>query len=202
MSNDHSQADIFLQAKPPGNLRLAVGFKTRMELTPNETKANALRRIGSQPVALAAAAFLVVVIGIGSIAFWRAYTGTSPQQERAASFRLMQTQATQATERLVEKTNGLEISQQESIDQLQAVQDQLQLLKRQLAAQQTETKRLNEQLGNLTGSIETLRQSFASAQPSETPVRVATRKRPTQLETHAINRHRGVGHRKRDKSRS
>ena len=61
----------------------------------------------------------------------------------------------------MEKTKGLEATQQESIDQLQVVQDQLQTVRRLLAAQQNETKRLSEQVGSLTGAIDGLRQSFA-----------------------------------------
>ena len=56
------------------------------------------------------------------------------------------------------------------IDQLQVVQDQLQTVRRLLAAQQTDTKKLSEQVTTLTESIDGLRQSFASA-PSETPPR-------------------------------
>jgi hypothetical protein len=48
----------------------------------------------------------------------------------------LQARATQASEQLVEKTKGLEATQQESIDQLQMVQDQLQTVRRLLAAQQ------------------------------------------------------------------
>ena len=79
----------------------------------------------------------------------------------------MQARTAQASEQLVEKTKGLEATQQELIDQLQVVQDQLQTVRRLLAAQQTETRKLSEQVGSLTGAIDGLRQSFASAQTSE-----------------------------------
>ncbi len=104
-----------------------------MEVLSDHPKTNVLRRIGSQPVALAAAALVFVVLGASSVGLWRAYTGNSPEQERTTSLRLMQARATQASEQLVEKTRSLEVSQQESIDQLQAVQDQLQVLKRPLS---------------------------------------------------------------------
>ncbi len=137
-----------------------------MEVTSGDARANGVALIGSQPIALAAAALVVIVVGVGSIVLWRAYTGTSPEQERAASARLLQARTAQASEQLVEKTKGLETSQQESIDQLQVVQDQLLTMKRLLTAQQTDTKRLSEQVGTLTGAIDTLRQSFASTQSS------------------------------------
>jgi uncharacterized protein HemX len=173
-----------------------------MEVTSDDTKANALRRIGSQPVALAAAALVIVSLGVGSISLWRAYSGTSPEQERTTSLRLIQARATQASEQLVEKTKSLEVSQQESIDQLQAVQDQLQVLKRLLTVQQTETKRLSEQIGSLTGSIDTLRQSFASVQSSEPSTPPATRKKSMRTQARAMKGHQGGAHRKRAKTRS
>src|SRR5258707_15315965 len=107
-----------------------------MEVRSDDHKTNVLRRIGSQPVALAAGALIVLVLGAGSIGLWRATTGNAPEQERITSFRQMQARATQASEQLVEKTKGLETSQQQSIDQLQTVQDQLQGIKRLVAAQQ------------------------------------------------------------------
>jgi uncharacterized protein HemX len=150
-----------------------------MEVTTND--ASGLRRIGSQPIMLATATLIIVVIGIGFTILWRAYTGTSPEQDRAASMRLLQARTAQASEQLVEKTKGLETTQQESIDQLQALQDQLLSMKRLLSGQQADTKRLSDQVGGLTSAIDTLRQSFASAQPSEaasTPRHAAIRTRP------------------------
>jgi uncharacterized coiled-coil protein SlyX len=170
-----------------------------MEATSDDTKTNVLRRLGSQPVALAAGALIVVVLAACSVGLWRAYTGNSPEQERTATLRQMQARATQASEQLFEKTKGLETSQQETIDQLQAVQDQLQGLKRLVAAQQADAKKLAEQVGGLTGAIDTLRQSFASAQsaePSDPPV---ARKRSMRSEPRAKGRHAGTL-RKRTKS--
>src|SRR6266436_3797115 len=129
-----------------------------MHFTLNDSKANVVGRIGSQPIALAAAALVILVVGVGSIVLWRAYTGTSPEQDRIASARQLQARTAQASEQLIEKTKGIETSQQESIDQLQVVQDQLQTVKRLLASQQAETKRLSEQVANLNESIDGLRQ--------------------------------------------
>jgi uncharacterized coiled-coil protein SlyX len=171
-----------------------------MEATSDHLTTNVLRRIGSQPVALAAGALILVVLAASSVGLWRAYTGNSPEQERTTSLRLMQARATQASEQLVERTRSLEVSQQESIDQLQAVQDQLQVLKRLVTAQQGDTKRLSEQVGGLTGAIDTLRQSFASAQsaePSDPPV---TRKRSVRSEPRATRGRHAGAHRKRTKS--
>jgi len=165
----------------------------------DDPKTNVLRRIGSQPVALAAGALIVVVLGASSVGVWRAYTGNSPEQERFASLRQMQARSTQASEQLFEKTKGLESQQQETIDQLQTVQEQLQSLRRLVAAQQADAKRLSEQVGGLTGAIDTLRQSFASTQASESSEAPAARRASVRPEARA-SRGRHGPHRKRTRS--
>ena len=139
-------------------------------------RSTAAPRIGVQPIAIAAVALALVLIGIGSMALWRTYTGNSPESDRAVATRQLQARAAQASEQLVEKTKGLEATQQESIDQLQMVQDQLQTVRRLIAAQQGDSKKLSEQVAGLTEAIEGLRQSFASAQATE-PAAGPTRKR-------------------------
>lgn len=147
-----------------------------VDLTTSDTRFVALPRransidsgLGSQPIALAGVTLLVLVSAVASITLWRAYTGTSPEADRfAATFRQFQTRTAQVSEQLTEKTNLLESTQQESIDQLQQVQDQVLTMRRQLAAQQTENKRLSEQVSGLSETIDGLRQSYASARPSE-----------------------------------
>jgi uncharacterized protein HemX len=138
-----------------------------VELAP-EHRSNTLTRVGTQPVALAAATLLVILASFAVVALWRASAGTSPELERAAAAaRGLQARTAQASEQLVEKTKGLQVTQQESIDQLQVVQDQLQQVRKMLAAQQADTKRLSDQVSSLSGAIEGLRQSFASTQAAE-----------------------------------
>jgi hypothetical protein len=146
-----------------------------IELAPRS--ASPIARLGGQPIAIAAAALVIVVFGISSIALWRAYTGNAPETDRAVAARQLQARAAQASEQLVEKTKGLEATQQESIDQLQVVQDQLLAVRRQLAAQQADTRKLSEQVGTLTEAVDGLRQSFASTQASEPSAAAAPRKR-------------------------
>ena len=146
-----------------------------IELTPGS--ASPAARFGGQPIAIAAAALFMVVLGVSSIALWRAYTGSAPETDRVVATRQLQARAAQASEQLVEKTKGLEATQQESIDQLQVVQDQLQTMRRLLAAQQSDTKKLSEQVGTLTEAVEGLRQSFARAQASEPSAAPSPRKR-------------------------
>jgi uncharacterized protein HemX len=164
-----------------------------IELTSENAKTGGIGHIGSQPIALAAAVLVIIVVGAGSIALWRAYTGTFPEQDRVVAARQLQVRTAQASEQLVEKTKGLEATQQESIDQLQVVQDQLQTVRRLLAAQQAEAKRLSEQVSGLTEAIAGLRQSFASAQAPEASGPSSTRTR-----SHATK----SAHRKHAKSRS
>ena len=62
--------------------------------------------------------------------------------------------APRASDELLETTKGLEVTQQQAVDQLQVVQDQL-------VAQQTETKKLSEQIATLTEKLDALQQSVA-----------------------------------------
>src|SRR6202163_3190205 len=169
-----------------------------IELAPRNSSIVSVTRIGVQPIAIGAVALILLVLGIGSIALWRAYTGNAPETDRVAATRQLQARTAQASEQLVEKTKGLEATQQESIDQLQVVQDQLQTVKRLLSAQQAEAKRLSEQISGLTEAIEGLRQSFASAPSQETssppPARKKTAFRPR-------GGGKKVAHHKRSKSR-
>lgn len=146
---------------------------------PSGSPIAASSRFGGQPFVIGATALLAIVIGIGAIAGWRAYTGNAPELDRVVASRQLQARATQASEQLVEKTKGLEATQQESIDQLQVVQDQLQTVRRLLAAQQADSKKLSEQVATLTESIDGLKQSFASARADDPApsVRKSSRKK-------------------------
>jgi uncharacterized protein HemX len=168
-----------------------------IDVTPQDAKTHGIVPLGAQPIALAAAALVVIMLGVGAITLWRAYTGNSPEQDRIVASRQLQARTAQASEQLVEKTKGLEATQQESIDQLQVVQDQLQTVKRLLAGQQAEAKRLSEQVSGLTEAIDGLRQSFASAQAPEASGAPSSRNRSIRTRYHAA---RGA-HRKVAKSR-
>ena len=153
------------------------------------TPSNPLLRLGAQPIALTAAALLLLIAGVTSIAIWRAYTGAAPETDRVVASRQLQARTALASEQLVEKTKGLEATQQESIDQLQVVQDQLLTMKRLLASQQADTKRLSEQVASLNEFIDGLRQSFASVRATEADTPSVTRRKP--VHHHASARKRG-----------
>ncbi|MFW1411080.1 hypothetical protein ACEWAY_24420, partial [Vibrio parahaemolyticus] len=67
----------------------------------------------------------------------------------------------------------------------QIVQDQLQTVRRLLASQQADTKRLSEQVSGLTEAIDGLRQSFASAQANDPAPAPASRNRSIRARAHA-----------------
>jgi uncharacterized protein HemX len=161
-----------------------------MPLTKDVSSMSSLVRIGSQPIAVTAAALVLILAGVAGIAFSRAYTGQSPETDRALVARALQARAAQvsaqASEQLVEKTKGLEQTQQESIDQIQQMQDQLQTMRRLLAAQQADTKRLSEQVASLSEAVDGLRQSFASAQSSDSSPAPASRNRSLRTRAHAL----------------
>lgn len=147
---------------------------------------SSLVRIGSQPIAVTAAALVLILAGVAGIAISRAYTGQPPETDRAAIARALQARAAQVSDQLVEKTKGLEQAQQDSIDQLQVMQDQLQTVRRQLAAQQADNKRLSEQIAGLSEAVDGLRQSFASAQSADASPAPAARNRSIRTRVHAI----------------
>jgi uncharacterized protein HemX len=151
-------------------------------------------RLGGHPIILAAVTLAVVLTGTASIALWRSYTGASPELDRVVAARQLQTRTAQASEQLVEKTKGLEATQQESIDQLQVVQDQLQTVRRLLASQQSDTRKLSDQVTSLTESIDGLRQAFANAQPADMPSPPAARRRPARANSQATRSQATAAH--------
>ncbi len=160
---------------------------------PSAHSAGAFALKGSHPIALTAATLLILIVGIAAVVFTRAYKGASPETDHAATARQLQARTAHASEQLVEKTKGLEATQQELIDQLQMLQEQVQTIKHLLAAQQSETKRLSDQLAALTESVDGLRQSFASAQTSESASPAPTRNHSLRIRAQAgssAHRHR------------
>ncbi len=168
-----------------------------IEVTPEGAGKNRIARIGAQPIALAAVALAVLLAGGGTVAFWRVSTGNYPESDRAIAARQAQARTAEATEQLADKTRAMGITQQEQVDQLQALQEQMQGVKRLLAAQQSDAKRLSDQVGTLTGAIDNLRQSFASAQSSDTSAPAPARHVTARTKAAGAVRH---GPRKRAKS--
>lgn len=157
-----------------------------------DARPNGFGRIGAQPIALAAVALAVVVAGTGSMALWRTFAGNSPEQDHILATRLLQARTLQTSQQLVEKTKALDLSQQEAIDQLQALQDDVQSIKHALAAQQKDARRLSDEMMNLSAAIDNLRQAFASVQSSETS-HSSVRPAEDGSKPHTRSRHRRSG---------
>jgi uncharacterized coiled-coil protein SlyX len=78
-----------------------------------------------------------------------------------------------AADELLETTKGLEVTQQQAVDQLQVVQDQL-------AAQQAETRKLSDEMATLHAKLDALQQSVANIpSPSAGPAISAPKSVPT-----------------------
>jgi uncharacterized protein YoxC len=172
-----------------GTFQLMSGFGRMVELAPRNSELSG--RSGVQPIAIGAVALVLVLFGIGSIALYRGFSGNTPETDRMVAARQLQVKTAQVSEALVEKTKGLEATQQESIDQLQTVQDQLQTLRRQIAAQQADNKKLSEQIATLTEQIEGLRQAQANAQANEPAAEPSPRKRSKRTAYRKRHRSRG-----------
>ena len=136
-----------------------------IHLGSNDSESGSMLHSSSQPIALATILLLLIVIGIGSITLWRATSQMLPEGDRIALARLLQTRSSQNLEQLIGKTNILEASQQDTIDQLQIVQDELQTVKRLLASEDADKRRLADQVSVLTETVDGLRQSYASVPP-------------------------------------
>src|SRR6202161_3822626 len=88
---------------------------------------------------LFAVALGLILVGVGYVMPQRGFASNS---------------AGQFTNEFLETTRGLQLTQQQAVDQLQVVQDQL-------VAQKAETKKLTEQVGILTLKLQTLQQPVA-----------------------------------------
>jgi len=102
----------------------------------------------------------LVLIGGGWMTVW-AFSGSKEVVPRTSDL-------------LLETTKGLEVTQQQAVDQLQVVQDQL-------VAQQTETKKLSEQIATLTEKLDALQQSVANIPaPSVAPAGASPKALPSK----------------------
>lgn len=99
---------------------------------------------------LFAVALGLIVIGLGYVILQRGFASYSA----GGSSTVATAAAEQIANELLETTKGLQLTQQQAVDQLQVVQDQI-------VAQKAETKKLTEQVAILTQKLQTLQQSVA-----------------------------------------
>jgi septal ring factor EnvC (AmiA/AmiB activator) len=96
-----------------------------------------------------AVALGVILVGLGFALLQRGSVGNGAAALPASPAH------EQSLKELIETTNGLQVTQQQAVDQLQVVQDQL-------VAQKAETKKLSEQIATLTEKLDALQQSIAN----------------------------------------
>jgi len=94
------------------------------------------------------AAFIFIGAGLSMVWGFAGTRVTTPSPSAAPA-------REQVSNELLDMTKGLQITQQQAVDQLQVVQDQL-------VAQETETKTLSEQVATLTEKLDALQQSVAN----------------------------------------
>jgi uncharacterized coiled-coil protein SlyX len=111
---------------------------------------------------------LIVPLGaalvlIGGVTAWA--SGGSKVDAPSPNVAIAPATRDHASDELLETAKGLQVTQQQAVDQLQVVQDQL-------AAQKAETKKLSEQMAAVTEKLDALQQSVASmpAPPVAPPV--------------------------------
>ena len=102
-----------------------------------ERAAGARRQLSIFAVGLA-----VILIGLGWVVLQRAFSGNSPPGSPIVATMAPE----QVSKELLETTKGLQVTQQQAVDQLQVVQEQL-------VAQKAETKKLSEQIAALTEKL-------------------------------------------------
>ncbi len=97
-----------------------------------------------------AAAFVFIVAGLSLVWGFGGTMAAAPSSSVAHA-----PTVEQVSNEMLETAKGLGITQQQAVDQLQVVQDQL-------VAQQTETKKLSEQITTLAERLDALQQSVAN----------------------------------------
>ena len=111
---------------------------------------------GRRQLSVFAVGLAVILIGVGCVLLQRGFGGNSAAVASSAA-----TAREQIPNELLEATKGLQVTQQQAVDQLQVVQDQL-------VAQHTETKKLSEQITTLTERLDALQQSVANLPAAST----------------------------------
>jgi uncharacterized coiled-coil protein SlyX len=105
---------------------------------------------GRRQLSIFAAGLAVILIALGWVLLQRAFSGSS----QPGSPIVATTAPAQVSKELLETTKGLQLTQQQAVDQLQGVHDQL-------VAQKEEIRRLSEQIATVSGKVQALQQSAA-----------------------------------------
>jgi uncharacterized coiled-coil protein SlyX len=98
----------------------------------------------------------IILIALGWVLLQRGFSDNGAAVTPPAA-----TARKQVSTELLETTKGLQITQQQTIDQLQVVQDQL-------VAQKEDIRRLSDQIATVSGKLQALQQSAANPVPATT----------------------------------
>jgi uncharacterized coiled-coil protein SlyX len=101
-----------------------------------------------------AVALAIVLVGLGCAMFWGFGSSTVAALPSSAGAGSAPARELLADE-ILETAKGLQVTQQQAVDELQVVQDQL-------AAQKAETKRLSDQIATLTEKLDALQGPVAN----------------------------------------
>jgi uncharacterized coiled-coil protein SlyX len=112
------------------------------------------------------AAFVFIVAGLSLVRSFGGTMAVAPSSSVAHA-----PTVEQVSNEILETAKGLGITQQQAVDQLQVVQDQL-------VTQQTETKKLSEQITTLTERLDALQQSVANPPVSTRAVTTGSQAKP------------------------
>ena len=93
-----------------------------------------------------------ILIGLGCVLLQRGFGGNTAA---AVAPPVVPDAHEQVSNEILETTKGLQVTQQQAVDQLLVVQDQL-------VAQKAETKKLSEQIATVTEKLDALKQSVAN----------------------------------------
>ncbi len=110
--------------------------------------------MGVRRLRILAAALAIILIGVGCALFWG--LGSSTVAALPSSPSAVSTVGReQVSDEILETAKGLQVTQQQAVDQLQVVQDQL-------AAQKAETKKLSEMIATLAEKLDALQGTVAN----------------------------------------
>jgi uncharacterized coiled-coil protein SlyX len=129
----------------PGGDMVDASFSRQRQ---QEDRAAGARR----QLSIFAAGLAVILIALGWVLLQRGFSGNSHPGSPVVAI----TARARVSKELLETTKGLQVTQQQAVDQLQVVQDQL-------VAQRAETKRLSEQIATLNEKLDAVQQSIATA---------------------------------------
>ena len=101
-----------------------------------------------------AVAVALILIGLGFVLLQRGFGGNRAGGVPSVTTTTTTTARDRVSDELLEATKGLQVTQQQTVDEIQVVQDQL-------AAQKAETKKLSEQIAAVTEKLQALQQSVA-----------------------------------------